>query len=515
MERGAPNEELPATRLGITIERLAPTLFAFAPRTAMVDVAPSTIPPGPMRLLAALILLPAALAAQATPSARATAVTILDEAIARQGGDSALRAIRTARLDVMTQWQRFHFGTHPYADGPSYERHQDLRDYASAAWRNSRTFIPSGAAVDIVRDTVAGRTLVVPGGATQAMALNSAYVQERRELFAFAPERTLLLARAAHDLRRIADTIIDGARHRRVSATVDGFPATWAIRERDGLLAMVRFSADEDADFGLAPYGVQEVEMWFSAWRRLPPGVMYPMQRDVRRVGRPYKRMTAISAVLNAPAPPDSFAIADSIVAQYLATQRGPMWDASLDATQVTENAFVAFPPFIGTSAAIRVGGSWVLVETGQSRGAAAKSAAWLERTTGTKVGAGIVTMPSTSNGGAAWFAEQRLPLYAAPGAVPMLRAMLGATRAARASAVEASRWVRVGNDSLWLERLELPDLNGALAVYSPTHRWLYFAILGTPQARAEQEALVARLRARGLPVEWVANVRAIRTPAP
>ncbi len=469
-----------------------------------------------MRLIAPLLLLPAALMAQAVPSARGSATRLLDQAIARQGGDSALRGIRTMRLDVLTEWQRFHFGTHPFADVPSFERHQDLRDYGANAWRNTRVFIPSGSTVDIVRDTVGGRTFAGANGAVSATTLNIAYVQERRELFAFAPERTLLLARDAADLRRVTDTTIDGIVHARVSATVDGFPATWAIRRSDGLLAMVRFTADEDADFGLAPYGVQQVEFWYSGWRRFPPGVMLPMQRDVRRVGRPYKRMTAISAVINAPAPADSFAIADSIIARYLATEQRPMWDASLDGTKVTEDAFVAFPPFLGVGAAVRVGGRWVLIETAQTRGAAAKAAAWLAQATpGVAVGAGIVAATGTSNGGAAWFVEQRLPLFVAPGATPMLRAMLGATRAASGATVLTDRWVRVGSDSLWLARLDLPDANGALAVYSPTHRWLYSGLLGAPQAKPDIDALIARLRARGLPVEWVGNARAIRTAAP
>lgn len=462
---------------------------------------------------------PSAAQAQPVGTARssATATQVLDAAIARLGGDSALRAVRSIRMDVTTVWQRLHFGTHPYADGPSLERHQDLRDYTSGSWRNTRNFAPSGAAVDIVRDTVGGRAFTAPTGAVSLSALNMAYVQERRELFAFAPERTLLLAREATDLRRLADTTIDGTLHTRVRGTVDGFPSTWHIRTTDGLLAMVRFTADEDADFGLAPYGMQEVEFWFSNWRRVQPGVMLPFQRDVRRVGRPYKRMTLAAATINAPAPADSFAIADSIVASYLATQRAPMWDVALDGTTVIEDAFASFPPLTGTGAAVRVGGQWVLIETAQSKGAAAKVAAWLaRRTPGTGVGAGIVTMPSTSNGGAAWFVEQRLPLHVAPGAVPMVRAIVGPANAARTSGVSASRWVRVGTDSLWLERLELPDANGALAVYSPTHRWLYTATLGAiPSMRIEHDALVRSMRARGFIVEWIGTSRAIRVAAP
>lgn len=468
-------------------------------------------------LLAALLLLPVALPEQARAQARpsdSAAVAVIDRAITRMGGESALRAVRTIRMDVMTQWQRVHLGSHPYADAPSYERHADLRDYEARTWRNTRAFLPAGGSVDIVRDTVAGRTLTAPNGAVSIAPLNIAYVDERRELFAFAPERTLLLARDAGGLRALPDTTIDGVAHARVTGAVDGFPAIWFLRRTDGFLALVRFRADETNDFGLAPWGMMEVETWFSNWVPAGQGLVLPRQRDVRRVGRPYKRMTALAITVNAPAPADSFAIADSTVAGYLATQRAPMWDVALDAAPLVGQDFVSLPPFTGVGGAVRVGGVWVLLETGQAGGAARNTAAFLARS-GTGVGAGIVTMPTPGNGGVTWFAEQRLPLLVAPGAAPIVRQILGdaATRA-RATTITGSRWVRVGTDSLWLERLELPDAPGALAVYSPTHRWLYSGLLvGRPMLRSELDALIARLRARGLPVEWVGNPRAIRAP--
>lgn len=460
-----------------------------------------------------LLLLPGALAAQAPR--RPDPKAIVDSAIAAQGGEAALRAIRTIRMDVVTQWLRTNLGEHPFADAPSYERNVELRDYAANLWRNTRTFLPAGAAVDIVRDTVGGRALTAPNGAVSLTTLNLAYVDERRELWAFAPERTLLLAREAADLRALPDTVIDGVRHARVAATVDGFPAAWAIRRTDGLLAMVRFRADEDNDFGLAPWGVQEVETWFSGWAPVAGGALVARQRDVRRVGRPYKRMTLLAVTANAPAPADSFALADSIVTRYVASERKPMWDAAPDSATLVTPDFAAFVPWVGVGAAVRVGGQWALIETGQAEGAAAKVAAMLRRAApGTRVALGIVTLPTPGNGGVRWFAHERLPLVVAPGAARNVRAMLGAASAtARATTVTTARWVRVGTDSLWVEPLDLPDVPGALAVYAPAHRWLYAApLVGRPALRPQLDALVARLAARGLAVEWVGTARAVRT---
>ena len=471
-------------------------------------------------LLLAFGALPHLARAQAPTQASASspnagrAIALLDRAIVRMGGEGALRAITSIRMDVMTQWQRTHFGTHPYADAPSYERHADLRDYATNSWRNTRTFLPgTSGSVDVVRDTVGARWSSGPNNTTVAAPLNVAYVDERRELFAFAPERTLLLARAARDLRAAGDTTIDGVVHARVAATVDGFPATWFLRSTDALPAMVRFTADETNDFGLAPWGRQEVELWYAGWARVAPGVLLPRQRDVKRVGRPYKRMTALAITINAPAPADSFAIDEAMVRRFLAEERRPMWAVSLDSTKIEQEAFATFSPWTGTSGAVRIGGRWVLLETGQAPGASKNVAEWLRATTGTPVGVGIVARVSTGNGGAAWLADQRLPVYVAPGALPVVRHAAGAARLARMTVIAANRWMHVGTDSLWLERVDYPDATGTLVVYSPTLRWLYSPMWGVPTYQAENDALLARLRQRGLQVEVAGGMRSLRSP--
>ena len=221
------------------------------------------------------------------PAATQTdATAVLDRAIERMGGAAALRSIGSIRMDILTQWSRTVLTDHPFADAPSYERNADLRDYRTRAWRNTRSFIPSSGTVDIVNDTVGARTGVGAGGVVSTTPLNRAYVDERRELFAFAPERLVLLAREATDLRALADTTIAGQSHTRLRATVEGFDATLFLRRSDGLPAMVRFVADEINDFGLAPWGEMEVEFWYSAWVRDAPRELLPPQRVQPREGR-------------------------------------------------------------------------------------------------------------------------------------------------------------------------------------------------------------------------------------
>ncbi|MBK7594120.1 MAG: hypothetical protein IPJ11_02435 [Gemmatimonadetes bacterium] len=346
-------------------------------------------------------------------------------------------------------------------------------------------------------------------------ALNLAYVDERRELFAFAPERLVLQLRHDPALRQLADTTIDGAPHARLHATVDGWPATLFVRRSDALPAMVRFHADEIADFGLAPWGRHEVEFWYSGWQRVASGVLLPRQRDVRRLGVPYKRMTVLAMAVNAPAPADSFAISDSLARAYLATEQRPMWQVDLASMgKLVRERFATTPPMLGTPGAVQIGGQWVLMETAQHEGAVELVTAWLAKVApGVPVGAGIATIPSPSNGGARWFTRATPPLYVAPGAAPIIRRVTG--RAAAGTVVATPRWVRIGSDSLWLEPFTAPDLVGAMAVYSPTLKWLYLPAAGAPMHQAEQAALVARLAARGMAVEWIGSARGLVTAAP
>jgi len=458
------------------------------------------------------LLVAGALAVVQGPGARPASA--LDTAIARMGGAEALGRIERVRYELITQWQRTSFADVPYADQPSYEIHSDVRDYTIPAWRNTRRFQgarPSPEVVDIVRDTVAIRRL----GPAPWAPLNVAYVDERRELFAFAPERVLLLARGAPDLRVLADTAIGGRPHARVAATVDRFPATLFLRRGDGLPAFVRYRAAQPNDFGLAPWGAMDVEVWYSGWARTPAGVVLPRQLDIRRVGRPYKRITVLGAAFDSVASPDSFAVSDSLRAAYLATAVKPMHDLPLDSARMVDARLATFGAPGTPAGAVKLGQRWVLLETGQSPFSAERAAAWLERSDpGSEIAAALVTAPAAGNGGAAWLAARNVPIHASPGAMPFLATILRNHRqpATAASVVARAQWRHIGGDSLWVEPIDLPDAPGSLLVYVPSLGWAYSAMAAGP---LQAEYLMRRVKDRGWTVQRIGSMRAIAVPAP
>jgi hypothetical protein len=460
----------------------------------------------------------------ASPVGAQSATTLLDTALARMGGAAAARDVKRARFEMMTQWQRTAFDARPYADQPSYESHSDLRDYEAVAWRNTRRFNNGRSVVeitDVVHDTVAiRRSPGGPGGPASPSAvaagtwapLNIAYVDERRELFAMAPERLLLGARDARDLRSLGDTTIAGAAHARLAATVDGFRTTILLRRSTGFLTAVRFRIAEPNDFGLVPWGEMEVELWYSAWRKQPSGLVYPFQWDVKRVGQPYKRMTVLAATFNPPATPDSFAVTDSLRAAYLATARRPMHDIALDSARIVESRLASFNTPGAPVGAVKLGEGWVLLETGQAPSSIERAAAWLRSAQGGgRIAEALITTPATGNGGAAWLAARQTPIHVASGAAPFVDAVLRGHSAPSAgvASVARGRWLRVSGDSLWLEPIDLPDAPGSLMVYVPSLEWIYGASAANP---LHLDQLLARARERRWHVSRYGSARGVMT---
>lgn len=471
----------------------------------------------------------AANAAALKPTASRTTATrlsapALDTAIARMGGADALRRIERVRFEMMTLWQRMAFDGRPNDLIGSYELHSDLRNYTLDTWRNTRRSITGPTLremTDVVGTDVAIRRLPSPTGAvTPFIPLSIAYVDERKELFAFAPERLLLAANAASDMRALTDTTIGGAAHARVRATVQGFPATVFLRKSDGLLAMVRYRAPQLNDFGLAPWGDMEVEMWYSRWSQYPlpetRGIAYPTQWDIRRVGQMYKRIVILSGNLNAVAPADSFAISDSLRTVFLAgASNRPMWDFAMDSAKIIDPHFARFGNPGQAQNAVKIGTKWLFLEGPAVPQQQERDARWLAGAeAGASIGGLLLTVPNTGRGGASWFIDRKLPVFIAPGsATSMARTLVNWKQPATAATViSKSQWLRIGGDSLWVESIDYPDYPRALVAYVPSMRWVYSAMAATP---LNLSLLAARVAERGWKVDRVGSARSLSDPFP
>src|SRR5258707_1746727 len=461
----------------------------------------------------------------AAPSSRTAAIAAIDTALARMGSMDSLTRIERVRFDTVTQWQRTTFDARPYRDQPSYEQHTDLRDYTIDAWRNTRRFGFNASArsfVDVVRDTVAIRRSEGGSGGVASAAvvaagkwttLNEAYVQEKNELLAIAPERLLLGARNASDLRPLADTTIAGAHHARVTAMVNGYRMTIFLHRSSGYLTATRFRTAEESDYGLTPWGTMDVEFWYSGWRKSANGLVYPSQFDVRRVGQPYKRMTILSAVWNPPATPDSFAVSDSLRLAHVANSRRPMHDVSYDSTTLLRERFVTFNAAGAPAGAVKIGSAWLLLEAGQAPLSAQRAVEHLAAIqNGGAAAATIVTTPATGNGGVAWLTSHGITVHVAPGAAPFINAVLSGheTHGTKPRIEPTPRWIRLGGDSLWVEPIDFADAPGAMVVYVPSLDWVYSGVAAHP---VKLDRVCALVRPRGWQAAPVRTSRSIVGP--
>lgn len=457
------------------------------------------------------------------------AQAIVDTAIARMGGAVALRGIKTARYELITQWLTTSFSTRPFSDAPGYEVHSDLRDYDAKIWRNVRRFRRDGSwleNVDLVVDTVAARHTTQPQGVASRSGvvdgwspLNVAYIDERRELFALTPERLVIQLRDARDLRSGRDTSIGGLPHSSVSATIDGYPFVVYFRKSTGLPTVARYRADEANDFGLAPWGPGPIEVWYSSWRGLRAGgVIIPMQWDIVRAGLPYKRMSVIAAEYNVPVAPDSVTLPSSVRAAYLANERHPMGDIPLDSAKIIGGGRVAsFGSPAGPRAAVKIAGAWWLIEPGNLPLNAQRAAEWLAtHDDGAHVGGGILTGANPA-GGSAWLATQHLPLYVAPAAAVATDVSLGNYGAPRATVHRVQSTTSFGAaagspQAAVLEPMDFMNTQGALVIYVPSMRWLYTP---TPLGVNERVYLARRIKERGWAVDRIATPANLEGVAP
>jgi len=453
------------------------------------------------------------LAATVTP-AQETPVTLMTRAVERAGGDSALRAIRTARLEYVTTWMRTTFADVPSAPALGIEENVDLRDYDRQIWRYERNV---GPGIPIIRDVVRDSVAIYDRGRGW-QPLSGAYVHERRELFLSSAERllvTALDAARAGGLSFGADTAIAGATHARLVGTLDGFPATLFLRRSDAQLTGFRFRAAQPWDFGLAAWDEMEVELWYSNWRVTGP-LLLPFEVATNRVGVPYKRLTIISAEYNVPLPEDSVAVSDSLRRRYMAEQHRAMFDLAIDSLHTSAEGFTTFAVPGAPLGTVQQPAGWLLYGSGVAPMLADRAVARLRATGQPIVSAIVGTMTVLGAGGAPALARAGIPIVAAEDARTFLAAMFRQQRVPLRGITWVSRpgWQVIAGDSLWLEPVDMPDDDGGLLVWDPTRRWLYAGDnVGPVQIRtalrvaASRHWPVDRVLVRGAPTP-IADVR-------
>ena len=188
-----------------------------------------TVPRPPTRFLVQLVSTLLTLAASSAAIANSTtARDLVGEGIAAQGGRETLQAIKTVRLEttgyrnMIEQSER---PTGPYI--PQFQTSSEIRDHVQGAFEETSSFAvydngegaEKGSSTIVVSDGVAMRR----NGGTEAPA-DALQLRLAAERLALSPERLLLTAFGASDLKRAPDMIMQGLAQQVVSFTLDGAP---------------------------------------------------------------------------------------------------------------------------------------------------------------------------------------------------------------------------------------------------------------------------------------------------
>jgi hypothetical protein len=232
--------------------------------------------------------------ASRSPALAADPHTVLQAAIQAMGGESHLRAIHALEYTAVGERQMVEQSERP--SGPYFLDHyrvHETRDIDGNRTRIEATH--EGYAADHWWTTEApGSSVLVINGEAAAVVSDGKFayaggagVSQNDDQAAFAPERLLLTAAAASDLRSRPDATLHGVRHHVLAFTYRGIPCTLAINADTNLPWQITYTRAYPYQVFWNAWGDVTTTLTFSAWSLEPDGVPYPREWTYRRVNLP------------------------------------------------------------------------------------------------------------------------------------------------------------------------------------------------------------------------------------
>jgi len=314
--------------------------------------------------------------AAAAPERDAGARDLVKTAIARMGGEAALRSLETMRIETVGYRNLLEQSERPEGPWiPQIERTVELWDSRGGRWQETI----EGAVAD---DTFTLKTIVAGGVAARKYGdrffpTGRGAILEAREWMALSPQQILLAALAAGDLRRDPDLEFQGVPHHSVSFGAGEDRRRILLNAQTGFLTAVETTRAYPDDLYWQIWGDVPTRVSYSFWDLRPGGLMYPLQWDVERGGRPWRALT-ISKLQPGPAlSPDDFAIPQSEKDSFAARGGGrpldemPLGNPSRPAVEIAPGV-VLIPGSWGV-ALVRLSDGIVVLEAPISAGYSAR----------------------------------------------------------------------------------------------------------------------------------------------
>jgi hypothetical protein len=352
------------------------------------------------------------------------AAAFLAQAIAAMGGEARLASLRTLTLDSVGHGWALEQSERP--EGPwlsSYRQQKEVRDLEhqrrwSQAQRRDWSFPAwSPALTLVVADGVAARTngqRWVPGVPGD--------VRDMQETFALAPERLLLTARAAGDLRVMPDETQQHVLQHVLAFTRNGQRLRLRLNSWTHLPTMMEVVHDDV--FGI--WGDVVERRWYSFWTLEKGGLRYPRQTSVEWNGVTYSDDTVQALTVDGPVDEAQFAIPAETRAAYAAAPPRPTGLASvpLDETKAIAitDSIVQLPGVFNVALVHQPDGVVVIEATTSGPYSAAVLAVAEKHFPGAKIKAVVTTSDAWPHvGGLREYVSRGIPIYALDLNVPIL----------------------------------------------------------------------------------------------
>lgn len=384
-----------------------------------------------MRSVLTLVCVGLCLQAAATSAAPPpNAAALLDAAIDAMGGRAVLEGVRAVRIDSIGHDFALEQSERP--EGPhlvSYQQAREIRDHANARlWRKDE--LRNWSFADWRPSTVvfADGVLAVPrGDRWRALRADQRGAFERD--LALAPERLLLTARAAGDLKSAPERVLHGIPNDAVAFTFAGVPYTLYLNRDTHLPTMLMSVADDR----LGIWGDVVTERWYGFWSLQPGGWFYPQQVSTTWNGIPSGDRTVLKIDVNPEVDEALFAIPEDTRVAFRATESAP--PASLQTVTLDVSRAIRMTPDI-----VVLPGAWAVTLVRQADGivvleapiGSAYSAQVIAAASTIFPSMGIKAVVTTSDawphlGGVREYVARGIPVFALDLNVPILERLVAA----------------------------------------------------------------------------------------
>ena len=436
-------------------------------------------------------------------SAEDSAKAYVRAALEAMGGEERLRSVKSVQLAGIGHTYLIEQSERP--EGPwivNYEQFTERRDFVADALRRTsqnRNIQSANWAESPARVVVAGVAAVqnsqgkyFPGSTTQAA--------EAEETLALSPERVLLTALAAKDLRAERDTTLQGSTQHVVAFGWRDATARLYLSAQTSLPTAIELTRAYPDSIFWGVWGDVRTRTYLSLWTLESGGLRYPRQWNVERNGIPYQEVTIAELAFN-PVTTDGGAltIPEDVREAFKKRGRTPISDIALGradkpATEIAPG--VVQIPGRWNVALVKQDDGLVIIEAPISSGYSAKVIAEAARRfPGVPIKAVVSTSDSWPHiGGVREYVSREIPVYALDLNRPILERLLAARytsypdaleraqRKAKFRIVAARTVLGAGANRIELYPIRSETGERMMMVYFPEHKLLYGSDLVQPQ---------------------------------